>query len=153
NDVINARDGEADSVDCGIGEDRAVVDAIDTVANCEKVEGADSNGGPKGGTGGSKVSVTIGKAKLRSLASKGLTVSVACTAARAAKGTLKVGSRTIAKGSGKAAKAGTAKVKLKASKKAARSLRKLSKARATLKVTVRQAGKSSSISRKLTLKR
>jgi hypothetical protein len=39
NDTVNARDGEADSIDCGVGEDTAIVDAIDTVANCEKVEG------------------------------------------------------------------------------------------------------------------
>ena len=38
NDTVNARDGEADSIDCGIGADRAVVDTIDTVANCETVE-------------------------------------------------------------------------------------------------------------------
>jgi RTX calcium-binding nonapeptide repeat (4 copies) len=41
NDTVNARDGEADSIDCGVGEDTAVVDAVDTVSNCEKV---DSNG-------------------------------------------------------------------------------------------------------------
>ena len=40
NDTINARDGEADQVDCGAGNDRAVVDALDTVAaNCETVDG------------------------------------------------------------------------------------------------------------------
>jgi hypothetical protein len=35
NDTVNARDGEADTIDCGIGADRAVLDAIDTHANCE----------------------------------------------------------------------------------------------------------------------
>ena len=35
NDVIEARDGEQDTIDCGVGEDRAVVDAVDVVAaNC-----------------------------------------------------------------------------------------------------------------------
>jgi Ca2+-binding RTX toxin-like protein len=38
NDTIYARDGEADQVDCGPGTDKAVVDAADTVANCETVE-------------------------------------------------------------------------------------------------------------------
>src|SRR3954451_10174905 len=55
NDVINARDGEADNVDCGIGQDKSIVDAIDVVTNCEVVEGAGSNGGtggPAGGGGG-----------------------------------------------------------------------------------------------------
>jgi len=37
NDVVNARDGEADTIDCGVGDDTANVDAIDTVANCEHV--------------------------------------------------------------------------------------------------------------------
>ena len=39
NDTIHARDGEVDSIDCGVGTDRAVVDAADVVAaNCETVE-------------------------------------------------------------------------------------------------------------------
>src|SRR3954468_15193898 len=48
NDVVNARDGEADTIDCGVGQDRAVVDAIDVVANCETVDAA---GAPAGGGG------------------------------------------------------------------------------------------------------
>ncbi|HEV2812063.1 MAG TPA: hypothetical protein VGW10_02325 [Solirubrobacteraceae bacterium] len=38
NDTVNARDGEADSIDCGVGTDTAIVDAIDTHANCETVD-------------------------------------------------------------------------------------------------------------------
>ena len=37
NDIVNAKDGEADTIDCGVGNDTATVDAIDTVANCENV--------------------------------------------------------------------------------------------------------------------
>ena len=51
NDAVDARDGEADQVDCGIGEDTATVDKIDTVVNCEKVIGAGSNGTPGGAAG------------------------------------------------------------------------------------------------------
>jgi Ca2+-binding RTX toxin-like protein len=40
NDTVNARDGEADSIDCGVGEDTAIVDAIDTVNDCERVQRA-----------------------------------------------------------------------------------------------------------------
>ena len=36
-DTIDARDGEVDTVECGIGNDTAQADAIDTVANCETV--------------------------------------------------------------------------------------------------------------------
>jgi Ca2+-binding RTX toxin-like protein len=56
-DSILARDGEADTVDCGAGEDSVVADALDVVAgNCEKVDrspvqpGGGNNGG--GNTGG-----------------------------------------------------------------------------------------------------
>ena len=46
NDVIDARDGERDSIDCGVGEDRATVDAIDVVANCEQVDAGARKGDP-----------------------------------------------------------------------------------------------------------
>ena len=35
NDRIYAADGEADTIDCGTGDDRAVTDASDVVTNCE----------------------------------------------------------------------------------------------------------------------
>ena len=54
NDVINARDGEVDNIDCGIGQDKAIVDAIDVVANCETVDGAGSGGGGGQGGGGKR---------------------------------------------------------------------------------------------------
>jgi len=46
NDTIDARDGEADSVECGPGNDAATVDAVDTVSNCETVSVAVAAGGP-----------------------------------------------------------------------------------------------------------
>ncbi len=58
NDVVEARDGEADSISCGAGTDRVVADAADTVApDCETVERpgkarADAPR-PNGGQGGS----------------------------------------------------------------------------------------------------
>ena len=51
NDTIDARDGAADQIDCGAGQDTAVVDALDTVAaNCETVDrtgGGPSNAGSR----------------------------------------------------------------------------------------------------------
>ena len=39
-DVINAKDGFKDTIDCGTGSDRVTVDAIDVVSsNCEQVIG------------------------------------------------------------------------------------------------------------------
>jgi Ca2+-binding RTX toxin-like protein len=47
NDVIDARDGEVDQVDCGPGLDRAAVDAVDVVAaTCEVVEHGGTTPGP-----------------------------------------------------------------------------------------------------------
>lgn len=49
NDTVDVRDGEADSVDCGFGQDTVYADAIDTVSpNCETVirSGTASGGGP-----------------------------------------------------------------------------------------------------------
>lgn len=38
NDVIDARDGERDSIDCGLGSDQLLADAVDVHANCEAVQ-------------------------------------------------------------------------------------------------------------------
>ena len=51
NDVIDARDGEQDTIDCGVGEDRATVDAIDVVANCEQVDKSGGGRAPHGADG------------------------------------------------------------------------------------------------------
>lgn len=48
NDVIHARDGERDSIDCGPGTDTVIVDAIDVIAGCEIVDGQSAP--PPGGT-------------------------------------------------------------------------------------------------------
>ena len=52
NDVIEARDGRADSVDCGIGADVAHVDAVDVLAAhpgglCESVDRSGATGSPQ----------------------------------------------------------------------------------------------------------
>jgi Ca2+-binding RTX toxin-like protein len=45
NDVIDARDGEQDSINCGPGTDKVLVDPIDVHAGCETVEGAGAGHG------------------------------------------------------------------------------------------------------------
>lgn len=59
NDLIDARDGGPDSVDCGPGSDRAIVDPADTVSGCETVDrgagpapGAPAGSNGPGGTAG-----------------------------------------------------------------------------------------------------
>jgi Ca2+-binding RTX toxin-like protein len=164
NDVINARDGEVDNIDCGIGQDKAIVDTIDIVTNCETVDGSGprGGGGPGSGPGGSALSIKVGAAKLRTLASKGLTIKVPCASACSVKGSMtadkatarKLGTKKVASGKGKTGKAGTAKVTLKTSRKVARKLKKLKTAKVTIKVTVTpKGGAKQTASRKLTLKR
>jgi Ca2+-binding RTX toxin-like protein len=113
NDVVDARDGEADSVTCGAGEDRVVADAADTVAgDCEQVDrgSAPDGAGPGPGPGpgptvvpsdtGRQTGATLRNAsptKLRAALRKGLKVSVAGVA-RGTKVVAKAGRRTVASG-------------------------------------------------------
>jgi hypothetical protein len=105
--------------------------------------------------------MTFASAKLAALAGKGLKVKVACAAACTASGTAtadkatarKVGAKKIGAGKGKASAAGTATVTIKAPKKVARKLKRLKSAKATVKLVVKQGGKTQSLSRTLTLKR
>jgi Ca2+-binding RTX toxin-like protein len=110
NDTINARDGEADVIDCGVGNDKAVVDAIDVISNCEDVDG--QGGGGPGGSGGGGVGggevVTpkppAKKCQVQKVKVKGLTLSKAKAKLRKAKcakvkvAKTKVKSKTVKKG-------------------------------------------------------
>src|SRR5919198_578946 len=131
NDVIYARDGEPDSIDCGIGTDKAIVDPIDTVANCETVQGSGGGGDQPSG----KVAVALaGKRSLRSLASKGLRLKVACPTACSVDGTMRLRGKKV--GGGHATGSGTVTAKLKVTRKAKRQLKRLRKATLSVRVTV-----------------
>ncbi len=164
NDTILARDGVADNVDCGIGTDRAVVDAIDVVSNCETVEGARGGGGGGGGAQAPLALAVVGKRSVKALAAQGLRVSVTCPAACTVSGALhadrttarklgvKRGAR-IGSGSGRAAAAGKATVKLKLARKVKRKFKRLRKATVTVKLTVKSGGASRTVTRAVKLAR
>jgi Ca2+-binding RTX toxin-like protein len=112
NDTIFARDGEQDVIDCGVGNDKAIVDAIDIVSNCESVDGqaAGSGSGGSGGAtpgnggaggGGQKPTTTAASCKIPKKL-KGLTLASAKKKLRAAHCTTiktrKVKSRSVRKG-------------------------------------------------------
>jgi Ca2+-binding RTX toxin-like protein len=160
NDTINAADGEADTVDCGVGPaDVANVDAIDNVQGCETVNRTgsggpdvrpDDNGGPVAGG----LSVRFGKVKLAKALSRGVAIDV--TTPGPGKVTLKAkrGSKVVATGSGKADANGVAKLKLKFSKAGRKALKKAKSAKLTVDVTYKPASGDAVKSRvKLTLKR
>jgi hemolysin type calcium-binding protein len=129
NDVIQARDGEVDNIDCGIGTDQAIVDTIDIVANCENVGAA----APPPAAGGG-LALKVKRTSLRGLAKKGLTVTVPCPSACKVSGALLLGGKKV--GGGRAKGTGTVSVKLKLDRKAKRRVRRMRKATVTVRVTV-----------------
>jgi Ca2+-binding RTX toxin-like protein len=158
NDTINARDGEADTVDCGVGPgDVANVDAIDNVQGCETVnrEGTGPNGpdGPDGPIA-SALTVKFGKVKLAKALKSGVAVKV--TAPGAGKVTLKAkrGSKVVATGTGKARANGAASLKLKFNKAGKKALKRAKSAKLTVDVVYKPAsGDAVKGQTKLTLKR
>jgi hypothetical protein len=159
NDVINARDGEADTIDCGIGTDKAIVDAIDTVANCETVDaagasGAGIGGGRPGGGNGAALAISVSKARLARLIAKGLPVSVACAGACKIDGTLTLRGKKVGGGHGTALRAGTAKATLRLNKAGKKTLKRLRSATLKVKVTMTAAdGAKLSAAKTVTVKR
>ncbi|MBJ7331305.1 MAG: hypothetical protein JHC95_15540 [Solirubrobacteraceae bacterium] len=147
NDTVEARDGEVDSVSCGIGTDRVIADPDDVVAaDCETVERAAVGGKPDGTTnpeGKKKTALTVRKVSLRKALKSGLRVTVTNVSGTV---TLKAkrAKKTVATGKAKA-KGGKATVVLKFTKKARRSLARSKK----VTLTISGAGAT----KKLTLKR
>ena len=151
NDTVNARDGAADTIDCGVGADRAVVDAIDTHANCETVD-AD---------GGAGELTVLSRRSIRQIARRGLRIRVFCPARctiRARLTTNRVlarqlrlgGSRQLAAARKTLPSAGTSTLTLRVARKARRPFSRLR--RATVTLTVRRSG-TTTLSRRLRLSR
>jgi Ca2+-binding RTX toxin-like protein len=145
NDTIDARDGEVDSVACFAGTDTVLADAVDVVApDCENVtrSGAVTPApaplpgktvpGTKPGANGAKIALA-GRVKLAAALRKGITVRVTGIKAGAVKLAATRSGKVVARGQGKATKAGTATVKLRFTAKARRSLRRAKSV--TLKVS------------------
>jgi Ca2+-binding RTX toxin-like protein len=153
-DTVYARDGEADQVECGIGNDTVEADTIDQVApSCEKVNTTstppvkvvdDNTAKPTPGQGAAAAVKLVGKPRIG-----GLTFSVQCAAACQVAGTLVAKGKKIGTGKKTLIAAGKATVKVKV----ARKFRKARKLSATLKVTVKSPGGTSKLSKKVTLRR
>ena len=122
------RDGEVDTVSCGIGNDKVVADAADSIAaDCEQVE---RGGGPANGA----LKVRAVRTSLKQLAKRGLPLSIACPAActlgakltvsKAAARKLRLRGRTLATAKGSLPSAGTAKLRAKPSRKLAKRIRR-----------------------------
>jgi hypothetical protein len=143
NDTIDARDGEVDSIDCGVGEDVAIVDAADLVASCERVDtsGAPVGGGPvaPGGTtaGGGLPAVAprlslAARTKLRRALKSGLRVKLAGLPAGIVTLKATLGRRTVGKARARVTADGTATTTLRFTKTARRTLARRKTVRLTL---------------------
>ena len=162
NDTIHARDGEVDNIDCGVGEDKAVVDANDVLAGCETVE--TPGAGPSGpgrpdtpdcgcGKAPSETPVTpaalqlrlAAKPKLRAALRSGLKVRITGLPAGTVKVTAKHRGKVVARGRATAGADGTATATLRFTRAAKKVLARERK--------VRLAISAGSTSLALTLKR
>jgi Ca2+-binding RTX toxin-like protein len=157
NDVIDARDGRLDGVDCGAGDDTVIADAVDVIApNCEHVDKAAGPGRGQPGPGGLDGPSSFTRKALK----RGIAFTHACTAACRVKVKLvadkatarRLGTRTIAAGAGKRGSAGTVKVRAKLTRTAKRRLGRLRRGRATLQVTVTERGAMQRFAKAVTIK-
>jgi Ca2+-binding RTX toxin-like protein len=141
NDMIDARDGEIDSIDCGAGTDSVKADPNDVVApDCETVDRAAApdvvDPQPKPGA----IVVVASRIGLAKALKKGLTVKVAVPGAGALKATAKRSGKRVASGKATASRAGTKALKLKFTTAARRALRHKSSAKLTVAVTFAPGG-------------
>jgi Ca2+-binding RTX toxin-like protein len=133
NDPIDVRDGEIDSVTCGVGTDKVLADANDTIAaDCETVERA-AGGGPEtktSGPQGNGVKLSVKKIKLAKALKSVFTVTISGAKGKV-KLTAKQGKKTVASGSAKV-KNGKATVKLKFTKAAKKALKRKQSVKLTI---------------------
>ena len=154
-DQLLARDGERDTVDCGGGADSAQVDGLDIVAFCASVDRQNlpGAGGPGGGAAAA-LALKVGKSiKLKALLKRGLTVRLQCAAACKVVATLSFKGKRLGAGRKTLRKAGAARLAVKVGKKARRRVRRLRGKKLTLRVKVTSAGRTTTVTRKVTLKR
>jgi RTX calcium-binding nonapeptide repeat (4 copies) len=167
-DFIQARDGEADTVNCGVGADTALVDDVDVVAQdtqhgCERVErtaaAAAPAAAPQGGVlGETTVGVptlrVIGVRKLSTLRRGKFRIEVTCPASCRVKARFIAGRTVVASKS--RTQLGAAKLVLrpKTSKKGRKVLRRSRRVRLTLAVDVTdEQGRVTTLARVLTFRR
>ncbi len=161
-DTIQARDGELDTVNCGVGADRATVDAIDIVAvdsqqGCESVDRAAlplaAAGTPPAITPAPTMRVR-GARRLRTLLRRGLRVDVTCPAACSIRARLVFRKAVVAAARRTRITGGLTRLRLKANRAGRRRLKGRPKARVTLVIDVTDsAGTKTTLARPITLTR
>ena len=156
-DQLFARDGERDVVDCGGGADSAQVDSLDVVAFCSVIDRQNPPGAapPAGGGGPPAASpLTVARTvKLKRLLKTGLSFRFKCAAACKVTATLGYKGKKLGAGRKSLKRAGTAKVVVRIARKSRAKVRRLKGKKLTLRLKVTAKGKTTTLSRKVTLKR
>ena len=159
-DDIQARDGEQDTVNCGVGADTATVDAVDIVAldaqqGCESIDRAAPALAPAPAAAAALLpSMRVrGGRNLRTLLKRGLRVDVTCPAACRIRGRLILGRKVVAGARRTRITAAVTRLRLKANKAGKRRLKRRTKAGMTLVLDVTDsAGATTTLARPLTFK-
>ena len=168
-DFIQARDGEADTVNCGVGADTALVDDIDVVAQdtqhgCERIDRAAAAtvtpptpggvlGAPTAAPGVPTLRV-VGARKLRRLRRGKLRIEVTCPGSCRVKARLIAGRRVVASRSHTRLGAGVVVLRPKMSKRGRKLLRRHKRVLMTLAVDVtNEAGDVTTLARVLRFRR
>jgi Ca2+-binding RTX toxin-like protein len=166
-DFIQARDGQADTVNCGVGADTAIVDSLDVVAQdtqhgCERIDRSAAAAvtppaggvlGVSAGLGVPKLSV-LGARKLGRLRRAKLAIKVTCPGSCRVKARLISGRTVVASRSHTRLGAGTVIVRPKLSKKGRKLLARRKKVSLTLAVDVTDdQGRTTTLARVLRFRR
>ena len=137
NDTISARDGEADTVDCGVGDDRAVVDQVDVVANCEIV---DRGASPTPRSPTPRASIALARSVgLRGALRRGLPIRVAGLPAGRHTVVVRFGRRVVARSAVQVGASGSATTRVRIGRTGKRLLMRRSRARLVLRVGTARA--------------
>jgi hypothetical protein len=170
-DDIQARDGEEDTVNCGVGADRATVDALDIVAldtqhGCERVDreavpaAPVAPAAPAGAPPGAAAAAVLptmrvrGGRGLRRLLKRGLRVDVTCPGACRVRARLILHSTFVAGGRKTRISPGVAKLRVKTRRAGRRKLRRRTKVLLTLAVDVTDgSGQKTTLAQPLRFKR
>ena len=157
-DQLFARDGERDVVDCGGGADSAQVDSLDVdsldvVAFCTVVDRQAQVTPPPTNPGQASPLAVARSVKLKRLLKTGLSLRFKCAAACKVVATLSYKGKKLGAGRKTLRKAGTARVVVRIAKKSRARVRRLRGKKLTLRVKVTSKRKTTTLTRKVKLKR
>jgi Ca2+-binding RTX toxin-like protein len=166
NDQLYIRDSEQDLANCGAGADTVQADQVDVFAvdgfqACESVDRATVGTSPPGGGGGgggtpaaSPLALRVGTSiKLKALLKKGVVVRLTCAAPCKVAATLSSKGKRLGAGHKMLRNAGGVRFAVRIATKTRPKVRRLRGKKLTLRVKVTVGGRTTTVTRKVKLKR